>query len=134
MTTYKYDGFGRLHEIIDPKQSKMTYDYDNNSNQTLMEAAGTDGKSLKFEYEYNNVNQLTYKKLKYGGMNPGYRTTEFGYTPAGDVASVINPPAISIRNPAHRFGTGTQNNRPAAKLYGKKIRWPRPGKRDNKSG
>ena len=97
----EYDGHNRTKKVLDPLNNFTEFIYDKNSNLLNQNSTGTDGKKLEYEFEYNNVDQLRYKRLKAGTKTI---SSELNYTPAGQVNKIINPNGNAVDLTYHGSG------------------------------
>ena len=85
VTGFVYDGRDRLESRTDPLGKFETYVYDANGNLEEL----IDRKGQMIEFQYDDINRLKKKIMEPGTANEVVR--DFGYDPAGNLDSIIDP-------------------------------------------
>ena len=87
LTTYEYDGLGRLTKKITP-QGALIYEYDLNGNVTSSRSSHAEGLSARYDWdELNRLSRVTNERLASG-------ITSYGYDDAGNLQDVTYPNGI----------------------------------------
>ena len=86
VTSYVYDGLGRLTSESESGGVTLSYLYDEAGNRTKLTATGTE--SYVIDYSYNAVNQLTSETKTEGGAT---ETTSYTYDANGNMLSKASP-------------------------------------------
>ena len=84
ITSYQYDGLGRLLEESETNGNTISYEYDRIGNRSEMVVAGADG--YVTSYEYDKANRLKSEETENG---EDIAVKEYHYDPNGNTISVV---------------------------------------------